>query len=532
MSYDIFISYSKEDKLTAEAICKELETSGVRCWIAPRDISEGDDWTAAIIGGMNQCQVMVMVFSGSTNSSSHVHREIGHAFNRGLTVIPFRVEETAASDRFQYYLDSVQWLNAFPPPVEQYLPRLTERVNKLLAKLRTGSDPELSGKTRETTVRAPGLTPEVARERIAPPAPPSVLATPGSPVLQGNGSQHARERDRSASQPPAGSGRSKVVLLALTAAVIASAGTAWVLSMMGHFGPRGQEVVHSSPPESSTALSSSAPPAPSVSPAVSKATVRASLPVETYSAPPSITPVATSQATPVPPPVEVTMLAPRPSPPIAPDNSSAGRAAKRGTDFTNGAGQNMVWIGTLGIWVAAHETTQGQFQRVLRTNPSAFRSADRPVDSVTWYDAVRYCDSLTQMEQSAGSLPAGFQYRLPKDREWSVFAEGAEISQAVHSRSKSQGSSEVGSRGGNRYGLYDILGNVWEWCLDDYSPSMDSAAVRAQLPDLSRGGKVLRGGSWSTSSSSVMLRIDTHGSDRPGEVSNTDGFRVVLAPAP
>jgi len=469
MSYDIFISYSKEDKLTAEAICKELETSGVRCWIAPRDISEGDDWTAAIIGGMNQCQVMVMVFSASTNSSSHVHREIGHAFNRGLTVIPFRVEETAASDRFQYYLDSVQWLNAFPPPIEQYLSRLTERVNRLLTKRQTGSDPELSGKAREPVVRAPALTPDVAGEGVAPQAPlPPVLATPGSPVLQDNRS-HAREHEKSSSEPSVGSGRSKVVLLAITAAVIACAGTAWVFSMMGHFGPRGREVVHSSPAENSTPLTSSPAPAASVAPA---------------------------------------------------------------TDFTNGAGQNMVWIGTLGLWVAAHETTQGQFQRVLRTNPSAFRSADRPVDSVTWYDAVRYCDSLTQMEQGAGSLPVGFQYRLPKDREWSVFAEGAEISQAVHSRSKSQGSSEVGSRGGNRYGLYDILGNVWEWCLDDYSPSMDSAAVRAQLPDLSRGGKVLRGGSWSTSSSSVMLRIDTHGSDRPGEVSNTDGFRVVLAPAP
>lgn len=530
MSYDIFISYSKEDKLTAEAICKELETSGVQCWIAPRDISEGDDWTAAIIGGMNQCQVMVMVFSSVTNMSSHVHREVGHAFNRGLTVIPFRVEDTAASDRFQYYLDSVQWLNAFPPPIEQYLPRLAERVNKLLAKLRTGGGPELGSKAGETPVRVPALTSNVVRERIAPPAPPPVLATPGSPVL-GNGS-HSREGDRSASQPPAGSGRSKVVLLAITAAVIASAGTAWVLSMMGYFGPRGQEVLHSPLPQSSTAQSSSPTPAPSVSPAASNATVRASPPVETYSAPTFRTPAAIVQATPMPTPVEMTALAPRSSPPIAPDNSSAGKAAKRGTDFTNGAGQNMVWIEILGIWAAAHETTQGQFQRVMKTNPSAFRSAERPVDSVTWYDAVRYCDSLTQVERNAGSLPTGFQYRLPKDREWSVFAEGAEISQAVHSRSKSQGSSEVGSRGGNRYGLYDILGNVWEWCLDDYSPSMDSAAVRAQLHDLAGGGKVLRGGSWSTSSSSVMLRVDTHGSDRPGEVSNTDGFRVVLAPAP
>jgi hypothetical protein len=83
---------------------------------------------------MAQCRVMVMVFSGDTNRSSHVHREISHAFKRSLTVIPVRIEETEASDRFQYYLDSVQWLNGFPPPVEQYLPRLVERVSRLLAK--------------------------------------------------------------------------------------------------------------------------------------------------------------------------------------------------------------------------------------------------------------------------------------------------------------------------------------------------------------------------------------------------------------
>jgi formylglycine-generating enzyme required for sulfatase activity len=190
----------------------------------------------------------------------------------------------------------------------------------------------------------------------------------------------------------------------------------------------------------------------------------------------------------------------------------------------------MVWIPGSGIWAARHETTQQQYQRVMNANPSAFRGPQRPVDSVTWYDAVRYCETLTEKERAAGALTSSLAYRLPKDTEWSSFAQGAEISQAVHGRPRGQGTNDVGSRGGNRYGLYDILGNVWEWCLDDYSPSMDSAAVRAQLPELSSGGKVLRGGSWSTSASSVMLRVDTHGSDRAGEVSNTNGFRVVLAP--
>ncbi|HVF70396.1 MAG TPA: TIR domain-containing protein [Chthoniobacterales bacterium] len=144
-AYDVFISYSQEDKSTAEAICRELEKSGVPCWIAPRDIAEGADWTAAIMAGMNQCRVMVMVFSAHANASAHVYREVSHAFNRRLTVIPVPVEETEVSDRFEYFLESVQWLNAFPPPVEQYFPRLTERVKSLLA---GDSDSKLRSTTR------------------------------------------------------------------------------------------------------------------------------------------------------------------------------------------------------------------------------------------------------------------------------------------------------------------------------------------------------------------------------------------------
>src|SRR5262245_22350171 len=99
--YDVFISHTQQDRATAEAICRELENSGMRCWIAPRDISEGDDWTASIMHGINQCRVMVIVFSGHTNRSAHVHREVNHAFKRGLIVIPFRVDEIEASERFE-----------------------------------------------------------------------------------------------------------------------------------------------------------------------------------------------------------------------------------------------------------------------------------------------------------------------------------------------------------------------------------------------------------------------------------------------
>ncbi len=142
MRHDVFISHSEEDKLAAGTICRALEAAGIRCWIAPRDIQEGEDWTAAIMHGIAQCRAMVLIFSRHTNLSSHVYREVGHAFNHGLTVIPFRIEDIEAEEKLLYYLGSVQWLNAFPLPVEEYLSHLAAGVSSLLAKIpvqKTGS---------------------------------------------------------------------------------------------------------------------------------------------------------------------------------------------------------------------------------------------------------------------------------------------------------------------------------------------------------------------------------------------------------
>ena len=107
MRHDVFISYSEEDKLAAGTICQALEAAGIRCWIAPRDIQEGEDWTAAIMCGIAQCRAMVLIFSRHANLSSHVYREVGHAFNHGLTVIPFRIEDIEAEEKLLYYLGSV-----------------------------------------------------------------------------------------------------------------------------------------------------------------------------------------------------------------------------------------------------------------------------------------------------------------------------------------------------------------------------------------------------------------------------------------
>ena len=112
MAHDVFISYSHHDKPTADAIVAKFESEGLRCWYAPRDIAPGEDWAAAIIDGIKDSKVFVIVFTSYSNGSQQVLREIGLAVTRGMPIIPFRMTNTEPSKGMQYYLSTVHWLDA------------------------------------------------------------------------------------------------------------------------------------------------------------------------------------------------------------------------------------------------------------------------------------------------------------------------------------------------------------------------------------------------------------------------------------
>ncbi len=202
-------------------------------------------------------------------------------------------------------------------------------------------------------------------------------------------------------------------------------------------------------------------------------------------------------------------------------------------DFTNSYGQAMQWVSPLKEWVAAHEVTQKVYESVTGQNPSAFKGGDRPVESVSWYDAKRFCEKLTINERSRGTLPKGFIYDLPSDSEWSVFVGGARLEDAVTSRlGQLEGTAEVGTSQPNEYGLFDVRGNVWEWCDDWYSQTIVKRSRAAKSPSnpswIGTERKVLRGGSWSRSSgydlaNGYRLAVQPSKTDR-----YDSGFRVVL----
>ena len=133
MHSKVFISHSNEDKSIADAICQRLESDGIKCWIAPRDIKPGSTWTKGIMQGIDDCRILILVFSEHANDSDHVYREVARAFSSRLAVIPFRIKAVLPSQSLSYFLDTVHWLNAVEPPLQRHLDTLTERVKSLLA---------------------------------------------------------------------------------------------------------------------------------------------------------------------------------------------------------------------------------------------------------------------------------------------------------------------------------------------------------------------------------------------------------------
>ncbi len=132
MAHDVFICYANRDKTVAEAVCSKLEGNGIRCWIAPRDVPAGK-WGGAIMEAVAQCQIMVLVFSASSNQSANCLSEVHAAFTRNIKIIPLRLDNTVPSEDMEYYLQTYHWLDIQTPPLETHLQGLVNRVQADLA---------------------------------------------------------------------------------------------------------------------------------------------------------------------------------------------------------------------------------------------------------------------------------------------------------------------------------------------------------------------------------------------------------------
>ena len=132
MPFDVFVSHASKDRLVANAVCARLESAGIRCWIAPRDIVAGTSYGEAIIEAIHAAKVMVLVFSSNANSSGHIPKEVERAVSSGVAILPFRIEDVMPGKSLDYFIGSVHWLDAMTPPLEKHLDELAETVRKLI----------------------------------------------------------------------------------------------------------------------------------------------------------------------------------------------------------------------------------------------------------------------------------------------------------------------------------------------------------------------------------------------------------------
>lgn len=135
MAHDVFISHSAKDKVTGDAVCAVLESNGIRCWIAPRDVTPGMEWGECIIQAIKKSRIMVLVFSTHANESPQIRREIERAVNHGVAILPLRIEDVQPGLALEYFIGNVHWLDALTPPLENHLKNLAGTVKVLLERM-------------------------------------------------------------------------------------------------------------------------------------------------------------------------------------------------------------------------------------------------------------------------------------------------------------------------------------------------------------------------------------------------------------
>jgi TIR domain len=180
MAHDVFISHSTSNRPVANAVCAALESAGIRCWIAPRDVMPGRSYSGEITRAIQQSRAFVLIFSEHSNNSEQVLREVQLAANSRLHIVQFRIDPVSPSDDLEYYLSGPHWLDAVTPPLEGHLEQLRNSVKALLTLPRAGE----GDKERASAPPSPPVpSPPPSSQNISPlSAPAFIPAKPATNV--------------------------------------------------------------------------------------------------------------------------------------------------------------------------------------------------------------------------------------------------------------------------------------------------------------------------------------------------------------
>jgi TolB-like protein/tetratricopeptide (TPR) repeat protein len=132
LSKDVFVSYASPDVAVANALVESLERHGIRCWIAPRDVTPGALYADCIIQAINEAKTLVLVLSASSIASKHVGKEVERASSKGRPIIPLKVDSAQLTTAFEYFLSESQWIDAGAGGMDDATARLVEAVRRHL----------------------------------------------------------------------------------------------------------------------------------------------------------------------------------------------------------------------------------------------------------------------------------------------------------------------------------------------------------------------------------------------------------------
>src|SRR5689334_19571968 len=128
MAGPVFISHSEKDKRFSEAFLQALEARGITCWIAPRDIPPGGSYAEAILGAIEECSCLVLIYTRNCNDSGHVLREVERALKFEKNIVPIRFDESAPSRSLDYLLATVHWLSVTDEPIQSGIAGVAARL--------------------------------------------------------------------------------------------------------------------------------------------------------------------------------------------------------------------------------------------------------------------------------------------------------------------------------------------------------------------------------------------------------------------
>ena len=208
---------------------------------------------------------------------------------------------------------------------------------------------------------------------------------------------------------------------------------------------------------------------------------------------------------------------------------------------------------TKAFYLGIHEVTQGQYQAVTGENPSYFKgSDDLPVENVSWLDAVQFCNKLSERESlrpyyrkegDQVTIAGGNGYRLPTEAEWEYACragsgtaygfgdDAARLGEFAWFKGNSGDKTHpVGQKQPNAFGLYDMHGNVWEWCWDGYDPDYyKRSPVDDPSGPVDGSNRVFRGGGWNCAAENC--RAAYRNGNTPTNAINSLGLRLARVPS-